>query len=69
MKKLKILMFDMILHFKFIYNPEKNTTMIVQTIHLIMFSPPCIHCHERNIRNGYPRVNGMCAHTSKEACN
>jgi hypothetical protein len=23
MKKLKILMFDMILHFKFIYNPEK----------------------------------------------
>jgi hypothetical protein len=23
MKKLKILMFDMILHFKFIYNPKK----------------------------------------------
>jgi hypothetical protein len=40
MKKLKILMCDMILHFKFIYNP-KNTYVTIQTIHLIVFSPNC----------------------------
>jgi hypothetical protein len=31
-------MFDMILHLKFIYD-QKITTMIVQTIHLIVLSP------------------------------
>jgi hypothetical protein len=34
MKKWKNEMFDMILHFQFIYNPET-----IQTIHQIVFSP------------------------------
>jgi hypothetical protein len=37
MKKLKILIFDMILQFKFIYNPKKITIVIVQKI-----SPNCV---------------------------
>jgi len=31
-------MFDMILHFKFIYD-QKITTMIIQIMHLIVLSP------------------------------
>jgi hypothetical protein len=40
-KKLKILMFDMILHFKFIYNPKKITIVTIQIVHLIVCSLTC----------------------------
>jgi hypothetical protein len=55
MKKLKILMFDMILHFKFIYSQKKITIVIVQTIHLIMlsFNLICIYDYFKIMNMGY----------------
>jgi hypothetical protein len=37
--KIEILMFDMILKFKFIYDKKKKRIVTIQTIHLIVLSP------------------------------
>jgi hypothetical protein len=38
-KNLTILMSNMTLHLKMIYDPKKTTTMIIKIVHLTMLSP------------------------------
>jgi hypothetical protein len=47
-KKIEFLIFDMILHFKFIYNPKINKIVTIQTVHLIVLSPYDYICLNHN---------------------